>query len=216
MMQTPQSQTGAAGFVSSRWPCPNLRDERAAQIVEFAVSLPLLVIFVVGIYDFSGAFTLKQKLTNIARDAARTAAADPASDLTNPTNTNGLPTSLNDSFQVVQNYLTANKIANCGITAPAAPTNLTWTFTAPGSCTVGLQTLTINRGYYYSSLGGGALPTAACSNGTVGSGNLAVISTCVSIQYVYQWQFGRVANLIGSAITLPASITVTAVAMNEN
>jgi len=190
------------------------RDERAAQIVEFAVSLPLLVVFVVGIYDFSGAFTLKQKLTNIARDTARIAAADPASDLTNPNNANGLPTSVNDAFQALQNYLSANNIANCGITAPAAPSALTWTFTA-SSCTAGVETFTINRGYYYSSLGGG-LPSATCAAGAIGSGNLAVISTCVSIQYVYKWQFGRVASLIGSTTALPTSITVTAVAMNEN
>jgi Flp pilus assembly protein TadG len=193
---------------------PRWRDDRAAQIVEFAVSLPLLVVFVVGIYDFSGAFTLKQKLTNIARDAARTAAADPSNDLTNPNNANGLPTSVNDAFQDLQNYLTANKIANCGIAAPASPSGLTWTFTAGGSCNVGVQTFTINRGYY-SSLGAG-LPTATCATGALGRGNLAVVSTCVSIQYMYQWQFGRVASLIGSTTTLPASITVTAVAMSEN
>src|SRR5579871_1785524 len=35
--------------------------DSAAQLVEFAVTLPLLVVFVVGIFDFSGAFTLKQK-----------------------------------------------------------------------------------------------------------------------------------------------------------
>ena len=47
------------------------RQDWGAQMVEFAVALPLLVLFVVGIFDFSGAFTLKQKLTNVARDAAR-------------------------------------------------------------------------------------------------------------------------------------------------
>jgi Flp pilus assembly protein TadG len=190
-----------------------LCDDRAAQILEFALSLPLLVVFVVGIYDFSGAFTLKQKLTNIARDTARIAAADPANDLVLPTTAQ--PVSVTDAYQALQGYLVANKIANCGLTPPGSPTDLTWTFSA-ATCTAGVQTFTINRGYYYSSLGGGALPTTACSNGTVGSGNLAVISTCVSIQYVYQWQFGRVATLIGSTTTLPASITVTAVAMNEN
>ena len=60
---------------------PGWRDDQAAQLVEFAVSLPLLVLFVVGIFDFSNAFTLKQKLTNVARDAARAAAAEPSSDL---------------------------------------------------------------------------------------------------------------------------------------
>jgi len=42
------------------------RDDRGSQMVEFAVTLPLLMVFVVGIFDFSGAFTLKQKLTNAA------------------------------------------------------------------------------------------------------------------------------------------------------
>ena len=73
-----------------------LHDDTAAQLVEFAVTLPLLVVFVVGIFDFSGAFTLKQKLTNVARDAARAAAADPASDLQSAS-----PLSVNDAFQVV-------------------------------------------------------------------------------------------------------------------
>ncbi|MGB8729537.1 MAG: TadE family protein, partial [Candidatus Sulfotelmatobacter sp.] len=59
-------------------------DDHASQIVEFALSLPLLVLFVVGIFDFSGAISLKQKLTNAAREAARVAAADPASDLGSP------------------------------------------------------------------------------------------------------------------------------------
>ncbi|HKS72090.1 MAG TPA: TadE family protein, partial [Terriglobales bacterium] len=57
----------------------SLLEEEGAQIVEFAVALPLLIVFVVGIFDFSSAFTLKQKLTNVARDTARTIAAEPTS-----------------------------------------------------------------------------------------------------------------------------------------
>jgi Flp pilus assembly protein TadG len=41
------------------WRTPAFRrlgaDDRASQIVEFALSLPLLVLFVVGIFDFSEA-----------------------------------------------------------------------------------------------------------------------------------------------------------------
>ena len=62
-------------FHCFRWRAGTLRrlwdDDRASQIVEFALSLPLLVLFVVGIFDFSGAISLKQKLTNAAREAAR-------------------------------------------------------------------------------------------------------------------------------------------------
>ncbi len=48
-----------------------LRSERGNQLVEFAVSLPLLAVLVVGIFDFSSAFTVKQKLAAIALDGAR-------------------------------------------------------------------------------------------------------------------------------------------------
>src|SRR5580704_15539947 len=80
-------------------------DDRGSQIVEFALSLPLLVLFVVGIFDFSGAISLKQKLTNAAREAARVAAADPASDLGSPSGAQ--PASVLDAFYVVDNYLTS-------------------------------------------------------------------------------------------------------------
>ena len=92
------------GRIRSGW-----RDDHAAQLVEFAVSLPLLVLFVVGIFDFSNAFTLKQKLTNVARDAARTAAAEPSSDLQS-----ALPMSVVDAFQDIDNYLLANNLSDCG------------------------------------------------------------------------------------------------------
>lgn len=93
------------------------RDDRAAQLLEFAVALPLLVLFVVGIFDFSNAFTLKQKLTNAVRDGARVAAAGPASDLSSPIR---VPASVIDAYQVVDNNLLANKINVCGLLPPAA------------------------------------------------------------------------------------------------
>src|SRR5215472_7149682 len=91
------------------------RDQSAAQLVEFAVALPLLVVFVVGIFDFSGAYTLKQKLTNITRDAARVAAAGPATDLISAFNAGSAPDSVVDAFNVVDNYLAANQISDCGV-----------------------------------------------------------------------------------------------------
>ena len=69
-------------YASIRYAAALWRDctcDSGTQIAEFALSLPLLVLFVVGIFDFSGAITLKQKLTNAAREGARAAAADPAS-----------------------------------------------------------------------------------------------------------------------------------------
>ena len=186
------------------------RDERAAQIVEFAVSLPLLVIFVVGIFDFSGAFTLKQKLTNVARDAARAAAADPASDLSV-----SKPVSVNDAFQMIDKYLIANHLNDCGITQSTSPSGLTWTSTGTGSgCPPGGLKIIINRGYYFP-ITGASLPSTDCISQPAGA-QTALVGTCVSIRYAYPWRFGRAASLLGRSTTLPTSIIAVGVALNEN
>ncbi len=192
------------------------RDERGAEIVEFAVALPLLIIFVVGIFDFSNAFTLKQRLTNIARDAARAAAGDPSNDLKG-----GIagpnPVSVTDVYQIVDNYLLANNINDCGLSASQSATlsGLTWTFSAAGNgCPSPGLKLIVNRGYYYPA-NGGASPSSDCISQGV-TGQTAVISTCVSIQYPYAWRFGRAASLLGRVITLPPQITGESIAFNEN
>ncbi len=191
------------------------RDDRASQLVEFAVALPLLVVFVVGIFDFSGAFTLKQKLTNAARDGARVAAADPANDLKGFSTP--VPASVIDAFLAVHNDLVANNINDCGVplgTAPTTNSGLTWTYQGTTNCPAGGLTITINRGYYFP-VTGAALPSALCTSQSAGA-QTAVIATCVSIQYAYQWRFGRAASLIGGTTLLPSSIAVVSVAMNEN
>lgn len=192
------------------------RNDRAAQLVEFAVALPLLVLFVVGIFDFSSAFTLKQKLTNAARDGARVAAADPANDLSAPIT---VPVSVNDAFQVVYNNLAANNINVCGLlatggNAPTTASGLTWTYTGTANCPPGGLTITINRGYYFPSTGA-TLPSVPCTSQSPGA-QTAVISTCVSIKYAYPWRFGKVASLMGRTASLPTQVTAAAVAMNEN
>jgi Flp pilus assembly protein TadG len=167
-----------------------------AQLVEFAVSLPLLVVFVVGIFDFSGAFTLKQKLANAAREGARAAASGPATDLTNAT-----PASVSDAFQVIDNYLIDNKINDCGITASPTVTNLTWRYSASGNgCPAAGLTFTINR---------------ACVQPVAGT-VVNAVCTCVTIEYGYQWRFGRAASLLGVTSVLPRTLAASAMALNEN
>jgi len=192
------------------------QEDRGPQLAEFAIALPLLVFFVVGIFDFSSAFTLKQKLTNIARDAARASAGDPANDLSSPS----LPTpaSVLDAFQLIQGYFNANNLNLCGITGfSGPPAGLTWTVTGSSNgCVSPGLTITINRGYFLPSTGAG-LPAATCTSpGSGGPSGLTVIATCVSIQYAYPWRFGSVANLLGTTDILPSQITATAVALNEN
>lgn len=192
-----------------------LRNERGAQLVEFAVSLPLLVVFVVGIFDFSGAFTLKQELTNVARDAARDAAAGPASDV--PSSLGSVPVSVSDAYQLIANYFSANNINFCGITTSSfTNSGVTWTYSGSGNGCPGTGlTIVINRGYYIAESSGDSAPTDCTTAQTLGS-NVAVIGTCVNIRYAYQWKFGKVSSLFGTRPSLPSSINSIAVAVNEN
>jgi len=174
-------------------------DDRASQIVEFALSMPLLILFVVGIFDFSSAISLKQKLTNAAREGARVAAADPATDLATT-----VPASVWDAFWVVDNYLISEKINDCGLSGatPALSTKLTWVASSTGSCPGTGITLTINRG----------------AKSTIGSGanTVNLIETSVTIKYAYKWQYNSVAGLVGGRFTGPTNLTTTGTAFNEN
>lgn len=175
-------------------------DQSASQLVEFAVALPLLAVFVVGIFDFSGAFTLKQKLANAAREGSRAAAAGPANDLGNP-----VPASVTDALWVIDNYLTSEKINDCGVTTVSPTTfQLSWSYSAnangcPGN---GLR-IFINR--------------ACVTNRTVNGTAMDIVGTCVSIRYSYQWRFNSVITLLVPA-TYPGitDLTASAGSLNEN
>jgi hypothetical protein len=180
-----------------------LTDDRASQIVEFALSMPLLIMLVIGIFDFSNALSLKQKLTNAAREGARVAASDPANDLSKPTSI--VPASVSDAFQVVDNYMLADQINDCGLAsaAPPTPVGLKWSYTSSGSGCPGTGiTLAIDRGCHSVFASGG--------------NTVSVIGTCVTITYPYKWEFNSVATAIGWAASGPTSITVNAGLFNEN
>jgi TadE-like protein len=188
-------------FRSFRRAFRSLRGESAAQIAEFALSLPLLVIFVIGIYDFSSAVTLKHKLTNAVREGARVAAADPASDVAALASSGAgmIPASVSDAFQAVDTYLRSENVNDCLLSTarPQFYTGLTWRSTTP-SCpgsTLGIV-LTINRG---------DIPPSS-----------QLVATQIIIQYPYQWQYGKAASLIGATFTGPTTIMTTAIAYNEN
>jgi TadE-like protein len=83
-----------------------------ASVVEFAVALPLLVVLLVGIFDFGAAFNLKQQLYNAARQGARFGASQPMNDLCTPC---AVPPSVSAIRYVVDSYLTNAKINDCGL-----------------------------------------------------------------------------------------------------
>lgn len=181
------------------WMKQRCADDCASQIVEAALSLPLLVLFAVGIFDFSGALSLKQKLTNAAREGARVAASDPATDLNA-----SVPVSVGDAFQVVDNYLLAARVNDCGLSGatPTQTTGLTWSATTTGTCSGSGITLSVNRG--------------CTSMITVNSTTVHLIGTCILISYPYNWKYGSVAGLFGASFAGPSTINTAAGAFSEN
>ncbi|HXC44350.1 MAG TPA: TadE family protein [Candidatus Dormibacteraeota bacterium] len=193
MMRVPTKPSGL--LASIKRACGN---DRASQIVEAALSLPLLVMFAIGIFDFSSALSLKQKLTNAAREGARVAASDPATDLNA-----SLPVSVSDAFQVVDNYLLSAKVNDCGLSTPApTQTGLMWNSTTTGTCPGSGITVSVNRG--------------CTSTITANATTVHLIGTCVLISYPYSWQYGGVAGLFGGSFTGPSTINTAAGAFNEN
>lgn len=78
----------------------NLRSERGAELIEFALVLPLLLMIVLGIVDFGFLFQRMQVVTNAAREGARMAVlpgyatADVQARVRDFVQTGGVPTSL--------------------------------------------------------------------------------------------------------------------------
>ncbi len=155
----------------------HLSDSRASQIVEFAVAVPLLVVFVVGIYDFGRAFNTKEKLNFAVKDGSRFGATQPTNDLSQT-----MPLSVTAIRDLVDADLIASGISDCGLGPIQRTSNLVWTAigTCPKSTTL---TLNINRGFVVAPVSGASEP-------------VQVISTRVDISYPYQWQFNSAIQLI--------------------
>jgi Flp pilus assembly protein TadG len=154
-----------------------LRETEAAALIEFAVALPLLIVLVVGIFDFGGAFNLKQELNNAAREGARFGAAQPSNDLALPQ-----PPSVNAVRFLVDSYLQTAHINDCGLSTAtwALASGYTWVFSASGKgCSM---TLTVNRQNSVQEVIGGSTVNILC--------------TTVNISYPYQWHFNNVIQLL--------------------
>jgi Flp pilus assembly protein TadG len=160
-------------------------DTRGAALLEFAISLPLLVVFVVGIFDFSGAFNQKQKIAQAAQEGAIIAGAQTMSDIQS---TNGNPDSLQPVLTAVFNSLAGTNVlpqpnqGSCTVASaavsqagPLGP--LEWIYKISGCPDV--LTVEINRGW---------LPAVGGAAQTVG--------TTVTVSYPYHWRFNSVIQLL--------------------
>ncbi len=186
---------------TSRWTfLSNVTDETGAQLVEFAVTLPLLAVFIVGIFDFGSAFDTKQKLSNAAQEGARTGSLLPLNDLTA-----AAPDSVKVVRDVVARYLQGAGLNDCGLQAAATPagTNMTWEYDLTGGGCIGTLKLKIERAY--------PLATAIGGNPT------KLLNTRVTLTYPYQWKFNSVIQLMvpggGTGVT---EITAASTMLNQS
>lgn len=177
-----------------------LASTEASQLLEFAVALPLLVVLVVGIFDFGDALNLKHELRDAAREGARLASSLPLSDATGA----GAPGSVLRAWNLVDAYLLRSAINDCGLGAVAAApaaggSTYSWTSTTTnsGGCS-GTLTFTIDRAY------------------VVKSNSIDVICTRITINYPYLWHFNRVIQLLVGGTTYGPTITVAADALMPN
>jgi hypothetical protein len=183
-----------------------LKDIRGAALLEFAIALPLLVVFVVGIFDFSGAFNQKQKIEQAAQEGAIVAGAQPMSDI------GANPESLQAAVNAVFNSLASGGVLpNAGSGSckmpppapnPAGGAALIWTYTISG-CVGGFPSdklkITFNRAWV----------SAASTPAAVG--------TVVTIVYPYRWRFNSVIQLLipGANYAAITQLTESATVHNQ-
>jgi hypothetical protein len=160
-----------------------------------------LVVFVVGIYDFSGAFNQKQKIAQAAQEGAIIAGAQPMSDIVSG---NGNPDSLQPVKNVVLNSLAGSGVLTNGTCGPYVISEsppLSWTYTISG-CSGAYAgdnlVIIINRGSV-----SGAAPTN--------------VGTLVTVTYPYHWRFNSVIQLLipGANYADLTQLTETAAVHNQ-
>ena len=172
-----------------------LREVQGSALLEFAIVLPLLMVFVVGIFDFSGAFNQKQKIEQAAQEGAIIAGSQPMSDIgPNPVSLQAVATAVYNSL-VGSGVLPKGTCVAPG-TAANTPPSLTWTYTIKG-CPDDLV-IVINRGWVSTSL-----PPVA-------------VGTAVQVTYPYHWRFNSVIQLlIPGAKYADAPTTESAIVHNQ-
>jgi len=170
-----------------------VRGAEGAQLLEFALVLPMLLVIVFGAADFGKAWALKDKLSNAARDGARIAASQSRADLTQ---TN--PPSVQALRDVIANYQTSANVTTCviGTTATSAGP-FAWQYTST-STGCGAFLLKIERNY------------------TFVSGTTTIQATRVTLTYPLTWNIGRLMKLMIPSSTLGNSVNITTTAVMQN
>lgn len=170
---------------------PRFRSTEGAELFEFAMALPLLLVLVVGIIDFAHAYNTKHITSNAARVAARLISSIPLMNSSCPSGWNinapasGTPCAVTATAKTVSNYLTAaglNQGACLNTASPTFASVLTWTY----SCNN--VTLVIYKAYQTPNPADPAYP---------------ILSTKVTLSYPYTFMFGRIIGLLLPGATGP-------------
>jgi len=181
-----------------------LKSTEGSALLEFAIVLPLLVVFIVGIYDFSGAYNQKQKIEHAALAGVAVAAGQPTGDR-DPSNSN--PDSMQPVVSVIFNSLAADGVlpqanqGNCRANAAAATNSqLRWTYTI-SDCAAPLTdplTMVIDRG-------------------VVVAGSPSMAFTSVTVSFRYHWRFNSVIQLLmpGASYAATTDLRETATVHNQ-
>ena len=196
-----------------------LRGTEGSAILEFSITIPLLVVFVVGIYDFSGAFNQKQKIEQAAQEGAIVAGAQPMTDITPGTSSapGPGPDSLQPVVIAIFNSLAGSKVlpnanqGTCTVNPPpmAMQAVLTYTYTISGCSSYPTDNdlvITINRG----CVCGTPCAPAACASGPV------TVGTRVAVSFPYHWRFNSVIQLLIPGATYQAITSLTESASVHN
>ena len=129
---------------------PHLRGREGSQILEFAMVLPLFLVFALAAFDFGQVFALRDKLDNSAREGARL-----ASEQTLFTEVSNGPPSANTTAvaQSVFDYLLqAQVVRGCSLNGGKNSGAFAWTFSAK-KCADDL-TITVERNVLVAMNGG--------------------------------------------------------------
>jgi hypothetical protein len=168
------------------------------------------VVFVVGIYDFGGAFNQKQKIEQAAQEGAIVAGAQPTTDLFSDGTSNTDPPSLLPVATAVTNSLYASGVTSaiCKPGTGGAGSGLTWTFHVKNcSSTYPSDDLTIvvNRGWVCSS------------GGPCGSAPPPAVGTTVTVTFPYHWRFNSVIQLLfpNAAYAVTTDLTEASTVHNQ-
>lgn len=176
-----------------------LRPCEGAQLVEFALSFPLLLVMVIGVIDFGAAYNLKQKLNNAAREGVRFAINESCADCSRTA-----PASTQAIENTIVNYLTNANIDVCGLTGTTAPSvgpgaYASWTFTSSNCAGTSTPfTIEVDRSIAFAN-----------------SAGVLVCSSKILLTHPYPWTFGRIIGFLVPGATFTGPVISTDSTMQD-